>query len=126
MKIFTSKSGLIKISLKANENIVVVVEQFPSNIYSWIKKAKDNGSKIKTIYPTEKRPDRGNSRNENILNALDEKTKLVAIANFHWADGILFDPKSIRRQCDKYYTLLVIGGSQSSWSITFLSKRNKV
>lgn len=107
------------ISLKANENIVVVAEQFPSNIYSWINKAKESGSEIKTIYPTKNNPERGKTWNENILRAIDEKTKLLTIANVHWADGTFFDLKSIRLQCDKFNALLVIDGSQSIGALPF-------
>lgn len=113
------------ISLKANENIVVVAEQFPSNIYSWINKAKDSGSEIKTIYPTKNNSKRGKTWNENILSAIDEKTKLVAIANVHWTDGTFFDLKSIRHQCDKFHALLVIDGSQSIGALPFSVKEIK-
>ena len=107
------------ISIKDDENIVVVAEQFPSNIYSWIKKAKENGSKIKTIAPAKNYPERGKSWNERIVDAIDERTKVVAIPIVHWTDGTLFDLKSIRQKCDKTDSLLIIDGSQSIGALPF-------
>ena len=107
------------ISIKSDENIVVVADQFPSNIYSWIQKAKQNGSKIKTIFPTTNHPAQGQSWNENIVSAIDERTKVVAIANVHWTDGTLFDLKAIRKKCDNTNSLLIIDGSQSIGALPF-------
>ncbi len=101
------------ISLGPEDNIVIVSEQFPSNVYSWVQRAKETEATIKIISPSEEAEERGKAWNENILNAIDEQTRLVAIANVHWADGTLFYLKSIRKKCDAHGTLLVIDGSQS-------------
>jgi len=110
------------ISLDADENIVVVSEQFPSNIYPWLQKAKTSGAKIKTISPHLNTTSRGRSWNENIIDAIDTKTKVVAIANVHWADGTLFDLKAIRKKCDENNALLIIDGSQSVGALPFSVK----
>ena len=110
------------ISLTSGENIVVVGEQFPSNVYPWIRKAKTANATISTVLPTINHPERGKSWNENVLKAINGKTKIVAIANVHWADGTLFDLHSIREQCDKYEALLVIDGSQSVGALPFSVK----
>ncbi|MCK5369031.1 MAG: aminotransferase class V-fold PLP-dependent enzyme [Cyclobacteriaceae bacterium] len=113
------------ISIKENENIVVVAEQFPSNMYSWIQKVKDDGGEIKTAYPSTNPLERGETWNESILKASDENTKVVAIANVHWTDGTLFDLKAIRQQCDKFNAFLIIDGSQSIGALPFSVKEIK-
>ena len=107
------------IQLSAGENIVVVEEQFPSNVYPWLKKAHDTGAQIKTIQPTNMPSKRGKTWNDNMLDAIDSKTKVVALPHVHWADGTLFDLKAIRNQCDKYGSYLIIDGSQSVGALPF-------
>lgn len=110
------------ISLVENDNIIVVGEQFPSNIYPWTRILDKANAKLVTINPSREDGGRGKSWNKNILNAINERTKLIAIANVHWADGTLYDLKAIRRQCDKYNALLVIDGSQSAGALPFSVK----
>ncbi len=100
------------IRLKSKHNIVVAEDQFPSNMYSWHRLAEVSGAKIKTV----KAPaaeNRTQAWNEAILNAIGNKTRLVAIGNVHWADGTWFDLMEIRRKTREVGALLVIDGTQS-------------
>ncbi len=107
------------IHFQSNENIIVAAEQFPSNIYSWLEIAKKSGAELKTIHPDTDNPNRGKSWNQNILDAINDSTRLVALAKVHWADGTLFDLKAIRQKCDAHDALLVIDGSQSVGALPF-------
>ncbi len=51
--------------------------------------------------------------NEAILRAINERTRLVAMANVHWADGTLFDLMAIRQRTREVGALLIIDGTQS-------------
>lgn len=105
--------------LSEGDNIIVVGEQFPSNVYPWRKKAQENNAEIITVNPPETTQDRGKKWNQNILDAINSKTKLVAVANVHWADGTLFDLKMIRNKTDEVGAWLAIDGTQSVGALPF-------
>ena len=65
---------------------------------------------------------RGKIWNESILSAISENTKIVALGNIHWANGTLFDLKSIRKKTTKNNALLIIDGSQSVGALPFSVK----
>ncbi|RNC86393.1 MAG: aminotransferase class V-fold PLP-dependent enzyme [Winogradskyella sp.] len=106
------------ISLKANDEIVIVEEQFPSNYYAWEEIANTYNAKIVTV----KQPEAPEDWNANILSAINPKTALVAIGQIHWANGIIFDLKAIRQATLKYNALFVIDGSQSIGALPFSVK----
>lgn len=105
--------------LSKGDNIIVVGEQFPSNVYPWRTAADEAGAEIITITPPKESKDRGKLWNEKILNAITPKTKLVALGNIHWADGTLFDLKTIRRQTRDVGAWLAIDGTQSVGALPF-------
>ncbi len=107
------------ISVHKNDNIVVAAEQFPSNVYSWLQLSKEKGADIKFVSPPEELIDRGKKWNEKILDTIDRNTKMVAIANVHWADGTLFDLIEIRRRTRDVGALLVVDGTQSVGALPF-------
>lgn len=100
------------IQLQPGDRIVMALEQFPSNFYSWKKLADHSGASLHIVLPPTS-DSRTQAWNEAILNAIDAQTKLVAIANVHWADGTLFDLMAIRQKTSQFGALLVIDGTQS-------------
>lgn len=107
------------ISLKAGDEIVVLGEQFPSNVYIWQHKAAQCGAVIKTVLPPEALEQRGKRWNEAVLEAIGPKTALVAMSHVHWADGTRFDLKTIREKTHQHNALLVIDGTQSVGALPF-------
>lgn len=107
-------------NLKAGKghNIVITGEQFPSNVYPWMELEK-NGVELKFISAPDTVENRGEIWNERILDAIDENTKLVAMGHVHWADGTLFNLKSIRKKSREKGSLLVIDGTQSVGALPF-------
>ena len=100
------------IRLHAGDEIVLIEEQFPSNVYVWQKLAKQFDAKIITVKAPKIRPGRAVSWNQSLLDHINTNTAVVAIPPAHWADGTLYDLKAIRektRQCD---ALMIIDGSQ--------------
>ncbi len=95
------------------ENIVLVGEQFPSNVYAWQKLALRKQANIRTVDAPDIQEGRGERWNEKLLEAIDASTRLVAIANVHWSDGTRFDLKAIRQRTREVGVLLAIDGTQS-------------
>ncbi len=107
------------LDLEAGDEIIVVDEQFPSNVYPWMTSAKDSGAIIKTINAPETREYRGKKWNALILDAINEKTKMVACGHIHWADGTLFDLVSIRNKTKEVGAWLIIDGTQTIGALPF-------
>jgi len=110
------------IKLNAGDEILVVSEQFPSNIYSWQKLANTYDATVRIVAPPIDFNQRGQRWNQSILDAITDKTSVVAMPHVHWADGTLFDLKSIRKKTKKYNVLLIIDGTQSVGALPFSVK----
>ena len=110
------------IDFKEGDEIVVLEEQFPSNIYSWQQIAKEKNLIIKTICPPEGFSNRAEQWNMAIIAAINSKTKVVAVPQVLWTDGTLFDLKNIRKKTREYVALLIIDGTQSVGAYPFSIK----
>lgn len=106
------------VNVKAKE-IVVVAEQFPSNVYPWMELEETQNAKIITINPPENLENRGANWNSRVIEAINEQTGVVAISHTHWADGTLFNLKAIRKKTSEVGALLIIDGTQSVGVLPF-------
>jgi selenocysteine lyase/cysteine desulfurase len=110
------------IPLKKGDEILVLDEQFPSNIYAWKRLEKETGCAVKTVKAPEIGPHRAKQWNDLILNAINSKTKVVAIPQLHWADGTYFDLKAIRKKTNLFNAYLIFDGTQSVGAFPFSIK----
>ena len=85
------------VQISKDENIVLIGEQFPSNVNVWGELAAKNGADILTVSAPDTKTNRGKIWNECILETINPKTKLVAMAHVHWADGTWFDLEAVRQ-----------------------------
>lgn len=107
------------LQISSGHNIVVASEQFPSNYYPWQQLCAEKKVNLKVVSPPDDFRDRGKIWNEKILDAIDQNTRLVAIANVHWTDGTRFDLMAIRRRTLDTGALLVVDGTQSVGAMPF-------
>ncbi len=103
----------------AGKEILVVAEQFPSNVYPWMELEITQNAKLRTISPPQTLENRGEQWNLNILDTINETTGIVAISHTHWADGTLFNLKAIRKKTNEVGALLIIDGTQSVGALPF-------
>ena len=101
------------ISIKEKDEIILLDEQFPSNVYPWLNLKERSKAKLVFIKRPDTLVDSGKKWNEEILAAITNKTKVVAIGNIHWACGTLFDLIAIRKKTAEVGALLIIDGTQS-------------
>ncbi|MFC1575157.1 aminotransferase class V-fold PLP-dependent enzyme [Gemmatimonadota bacterium] len=105
-------------ALAPGQNIVLLHEQFPGNVYGWRRAAWEQGAEIRTV-----RPDGGEQRgrlwNERILEAIDGQTGVVALAPVHWTDGTAFDLEAIGARAREVGAALVVDGTQSVGALPF-------
>ena len=107
------------IEFEPGDEIVVLVDQFPSNIYAWMQVARDRGVRIVTVKAPPLEEGRGRRWNELLLDSITKRTKVVAIPQVHWSDGTLFDLKSVRDLTDDVGAYLVVDGTQSIGALPF-------
>ncbi len=107
------------VPIKKGDEILLVDEQFPSNVYVWQEIAQKKGAIIKVIKPPQSFNNRSIIWNQNILAAINKKTAVIAMCHVHWADGTLFDLKTIREKTKSVDAMLVIDGTQSIGALPF-------
>ncbi len=102
------------IPLGAGRRVVLLADQFPSNVYPWRAAAQENEAEIVTV----PRPSDGNWT-QGILEAVDERVGVVAIPNCHWTDGSLVDLVRVGRKCQASGIPLVLDITQSLGAMPF-------
>ena len=101
-------TAMQNLSLASNQEILVLEEQFPSNVYGWMELARRSGAKLKTV----PRP-ADDDWTQAILNAINSKTALAALPHCHWTDGSLIDLELVSASLRKYHAALVVDATQS-------------
>ncbi len=107
------------VPIKKGDEILLVDEQFPSNVYVWQEVAHKKEAIIRVIKPPKEFKNRGAIWNQNICDAITQKTAVVAMCHAHWADGTLFDLKAIREKTKLVNAMLVLDGTQSIGALPF-------
>jgi selenocysteine lyase/cysteine desulfurase len=96
------------VSLKTGQNVVVLDEQFPSNVYPWRELAKRTGAEIVTV----PRPV-GQDWTSAVLERVHERTAIVAVPNCHWTDGSILDLVRTGERAREVGAALVVDATQS-------------
>ena len=105
--------------LEATQNIVILNEQFPSNVYSWKRITEEKGAALRIIEPPSVSKQRSQLWNQQILESIDAKTAVVALPHVHWADGTLFDLETIGKRARDVGAAFIIDGTQSVGAFPF-------
>jgi len=113
-----------KPGLRAGQEIVLIYEEFPSDVYAWEEVCAEKGVVIKTVDPpTAETGDgslqRGRRWNQHILESITTNTCLVMVPHVHWTDGTLFDLPAIRQRSREVGAWLVVDASQSMGALPF-------
>ena len=112
-------NAVTNIPFKKGDEIIVLEEQFPSNYYAWKQLEKEKGVILQTIKAPPISKGRGKQWNASILEAINPKTKCLALPHCHWTDGTIFDLMAIRKRSDEVGAYLVIDGTQSVGAFPF-------
>ena len=65
--------------VERGQNVVVLDEQFPSNVYSWMRLCRERDAELRRVGPPETREGRAAVWNERLLEAIDTATAVVAV-----------------------------------------------
>jgi selenocysteine lyase/cysteine desulfurase len=96
------------VKVEPEENILVLEDQFPSNVYQWRELAERSGADLVTV----PRPAEYDWASE-ILELLDDNVAVVAVPNCHWTDGSLVDLPRVGERAREVGAALVVDAIQS-------------
>lgn len=95
--------------ISAGQNIIVLEDQFPSNVFAWLELAKSNNATVVTVArPSDLDWTRA------VLEAINKQTAIVALPPCHWTDGSYLDLVAIGKQCREFKAAFVIDSTQAT------------
>ena len=106
------------IAVPPGGRIILLAEQFPSNVYAWREVASTRGASVATIA----RP-ADDDWSRAVLEAIDERAAIVALPHCHWTDGGLLDLERIGALCRDAGAMLVLDLTQSAGALRFDATR---
>jgi selenocysteine lyase/cysteine desulfurase len=96
------------VPVQEGQRILILEDQFPSNVHSWRELAQRSGADLVTVpRPTD------HDWTPAVLDHLDENTAVAAVPNCHWTDGSLLDLASIGEHARETGAALVVDAIQS-------------
>ncbi len=106
---YGTATAALNVPLGAGEKVLVLAEEFPSNLYSWRVKAKACGAEIKVV----ERPVDTNWTAAVMAALEDQRVSVVVIPQTHWIDGGQLDLERIAAVRKIHDFALVIDLTQS-------------
>ncbi|WP_025770590.1 aminotransferase class V-fold PLP-dependent enzyme [Thioalkalivibrio sp. HK1] len=98
--------------LEAGRNIVLLADQFPSNVYPWHEAARRAGAEVVAV---EVAP--GDDLSAAVVDAIDERTAIAALPHCRWTDGALIDLEAVAAKIRKTKAALALDLSQSAGAL---------
>ncbi|GMQ90056.1 MAG: aminotransferase class V-fold PLP-dependent enzyme [Gammaproteobacteria bacterium] len=102
------------VPIARGQSVVLLAEQFPSNVYAWREAVRNAGGQTITVA----RPADGDWTGAT-LRAIGEDTAVVALANCHWTDGSLLELVRVGMRCREVGAALVLDLTQSAGAMPF-------
>jgi len=96
------------LDLAPGERVLICGEDFPSNVYPWLA-LRERGAIVERI-PT---PALGRVEPEAVLEAMDGRTRLVAVSSAHFLSGWRTDIEALGRELNRRGALLCVDAIQS-------------
>ncbi|CAA9463031.1 MAG: Cysteine desulfurase [uncultured Rubrobacteraceae bacterium] len=90
------------------QKILILDDQFPSNVYAWRELAQRSGARLVTV----PRPE-DYDWTRALLEEIDTDTAVVAVPNCHWTDGSLVDLARVGERTCEAGAALVVDAIQS-------------
>jgi selenocysteine lyase/cysteine desulfurase len=104
----------IEPSLKSDDRILVMAEEFPSNVLPWRRVAENTGAALTTVAT----PSDGDWT-AAILDAIRPGIRVVALSHCHWTNGALLDLAPIGAACRRIGAIFVLDLTQSLGALPF-------
>ena len=99
------------------DNIVIAEQEFPSNRIVW-QSLQAQGVTVKFV-DLYQNMHTGNTPEDNLLAAIDEKTRLLSVSSVQYGDGLRMDLKKLGEFCRQQQVLFCVDAIQSIGALTF-------
>ena len=97
--------------VSAGGKVLVMAEEFPSNVYPWQESAKAAGGEVLAVpQPSD---DDWTSAILEVMEREGEAIDIVSVANVHWSSGAVVDLVAVSAACKRAGAALVLDLSQS-------------
>lgn len=93
--------------LASGERVVVAADEFPSVLQAW-EGARREGVDVTTVAIRSEA-----ERQQALLDALDERTRVLAVSQTHWSTGTTMDLARLGPECRRRGVLLMVDGMQA-------------
>ncbi len=113
----SSAARAIETGIKVGDEILLIAEEFPSNVLPWRRTAHETGAKISTVNA----PEDGNWT-KVILDQISLNTRVVALSTCHWTNGSYIDLVSIGQRCREVGAVLVVDATQTLGAMPYSMK----
>jgi selenocysteine lyase/cysteine desulfurase len=90
------------------DRVLLIADDYPSNVYTWRTWARRTGAEILTV-----EREATESWTAAILEALDERVRVVAVPNVHWTDGALIGLSRVGERAREVGAVFVVEATQS-------------
>ena len=110
----STASRAIEPSLHPGDQILIIAEEFPSNVLPWRRVALETRANLITV-PI---PQDGNWT-QAILDKMNKKVKVVAVSPCHWTNGSFINLQSVSNACRDIQAVLVIDATQNFAAVPF-------
>jgi selenocysteine lyase/cysteine desulfurase len=94
--------------LGVDDKILLMEEEFPSNVLPWRRVAKETGAEIITVKIPE-----DNDWTKAVIEKINKSTRVVAISSCHWTNGLIVNLDLVKEKCAEVDALLVVDATQS-------------
>lgn len=100
--------------LKKDQAIVILQQQFPSNVYPWEVLAREKGATLRRVsYPDD------DDLTSAVAELIGQDTAIVSLPQIHWITGAKIDLVEIRERTLEVGASLVVDASQSLGAASF-------
>jgi selenocysteine lyase/cysteine desulfurase len=104
----STAARVLEPTLSKGDQILVMAEEFPSNILPWRRTAKTSGATVVTAAPM----DEGDWTCA-VLDRIGPSVKVVAVSPCHWTDGSVVDLIAVGRACKAVGATFVVDATQA-------------
>ena len=99
------------VPLSRGQHVLVLADQFPSNVYPWREAANAAGADVITVRD-------GNAPlSDRLLEQIGARTAVVAAPHCRWTDGTLIDLEAVGARCRDVGAALVLDLTQSAGAL---------
>jgi len=102
------------VPVREREKIIILEDQFPSNVYPWRELASSRGADLVTV----PRPE-DSDWTRALIEEIDNGTAVVAAPNCHWTDGSFVDLARVGERAREVGAALVVDAIQSLGALPF-------